>query len=273
MNKQVVPISVLMSVYARERPEYLSEALQSLRNQSIIPAEVVLVKDGPLTPELDLAISESQLPNLKIIALQENRGLGVALRTGLDFCCHSLVARADSDDINDPRRLEEQFDFLNQNPAISVVGTWIDEFSTDPSQPDTVRETPVGVSRVLKFSRHRNPLNHMSVMFRKAAVVTVGSYRDFLWFEDYYLWVRLLTAGFRLDNIPKVMVHARVGNGMFSRRRGLKYFQREILLQLRFHRMKHTTSFHFFFNLVTRGAPRLIPERFMSRFYGVFLRK
>lgn len=122
--------SVLISVYHREVPSYLSASLQSIFNQTLVPSEVVLVKDGPLTPELDLVIDEfvAKYSTLKIVILPENVGLGRALNEGLKHCSHELVARMDSDDICKPDRFEKQIMAFEQQKDVAVVGSWIDEF-------------------------------------------------------------------------------------------------------------------------------------------------
>ena len=92
--------SVLLSLYIKEQPSYLKQSLDSLFSQSLLPSEIVLVKDGPLTVELDTIVSdyERRYPILKVIALAQNQGLGKALNEGLKYCSYELVARMDTDD-------------------------------------------------------------------------------------------------------------------------------------------------------------------------------
>ena len=62
----VKSFSVLMSLYAKERPEYLRECIESILRQTAVPDEIVIVKDGPLTNALECVLSEyiSQSPAL-----------------------------------------------------------------------------------------------------------------------------------------------------------------------------------------------------------------
>ena len=80
-----MPFSVLMSVYAKENPQYLKEALDSVFSQSLPPGEVVLVEDGRLTEGLYAEIRSQQRlhPQLKTVELEENQQLGRALGIGL----------------------------------------------------------------------------------------------------------------------------------------------------------------------------------------------
>ena len=214
--------SVLMSVYAKENPDHFRLALKSnLTDQTRKPSEMILVCDGPLTDALDAVIDEftSQYPDiLKVHRLPQNGGLGKALNFGLEKCTHDLVARADSDDINAPERFEVQIDYLEKHPEIDILGSHIDEFEEDWLTPGRVKYMPLDHSSLVKMAKSRNPINHMTVVFRKATVVSVDSYLHLPYVEDYYLWVRAIANGAVLATIDAVLVHARVGNGMLRRR-------------------------------------------------------
>ena len=117
----IIKFSVLMSVYKKENPIYLSDSLESiLVNQNLKPDELVLVKDGPLTDELEKVITRYQgyFTNFKTVPLDTNVGLGLALREGLEHCSYELVARMDSDDIAKPNRFEEQLNYFQEHPEI-----------------------------------------------------------------------------------------------------------------------------------------------------------
>ena len=106
--------SVILSLYFKEQPSYLIQSLDSIFSQTLLPDEIVLVKDGPLTPELDNIVSEyeKRYNIIKVIPLEKNLGLGKALNEGLKHCSHDLVARMDTDDIAYPNRFEKQVKFM-----------------------------------------------------------------------------------------------------------------------------------------------------------------
>lgn len=216
------PVSVLMSVYHRETPAFLREALDSiLTEQTRLPAEFVLVCDGPLTPGLEDVIAhfQARFPDvLKICRLEKNQGLGEALRFGLTRCTYDLVARADSDDIWVPDRLEAQINFLKAHPEISIAGGYIDEFREDPAQPFRLRTVPLSPHAIARMLKSRCPMNHTTVIFRRKDVEEAGSYRRIADEEDYDLWIRAVAHGKKLGNLDRVLVHVRVGNGMAGRR-------------------------------------------------------
>lgn len=214
--------SVLMSVYNGENHKFFREALNSiLIKQTLKPNELVLVVDGPINKELECVINEFEKKYkdiLKVYRLAENGGLGKALNYGLSKCKYNLIARADSDDINAPERFEIQINkFINDN-SIEVLGSFIDEFNDDYNNPINVKKMPLESNEIKKMAKMRNPINHMSVMFKKEIIEKAGAYKHLPYMEDYYLWVRVLVNGGKLRNVDKYLVHARVGNGMLKRR-------------------------------------------------------
>jgi len=268
--------SVLMSVFHRENPLFLREALDSLINQTLLPQEIVLVKDGPLTEELDAVINSFMHDNpgvLKIVAQKENVGLGKALEIGLEHCSCELVARMDSDDISCRDRFENQVRFLERHPEISIVGGAIEEFNNEPGDLKRFRKLPSGPDKLLKFAKLRSPLNHVTVMFRKSDIKKAGSYQHFKNIEDYYLWARVLVNGFKIDNIENNLVLVRVGNDMVGRRHGFSYLGTEIRLLSAFRRMGFVNLYESGVWLGMRLFFRLLPKQLLSFFYGKVLRK
>lgn len=221
-----INFSVLMSVYYKESAEYFNLALLSnLVNQTVTPTEMVLVCDGKLTDELENIISiyqEKFSDILKVYRLEENVGLGKALNYGLSKCTYELIARSDSDDICVENRFEKQLLYLSTHD-LDIVSSAIDEFDSDYIKPLRCKKLPVSHEEIVKMAKFRNPINHMSVMFKKSSIIDAGSYMHLPYVEDYYLWVRAINNGAKLANIDEVLVHARVGNGM-EKRRGNKVY-------------------------------------------------
>jgi len=267
--------SVLISVYYKENTSFLEEALNSIEKQTLSANEIVLVKDGPLTPDLDRVIryhSEYSTIPYKIIELKENVGLGEALNIGLEYCNYGWVARMDSDDIALPDRFEKQFAYLLKNPDIDIVGSWICEFDDDPAICSKERRVPALHDDIVKFAKYRNPLNHMTVVFRKDAVLDAGGYVPMNGFEDYYLWMRMLMNGKRFANLAQVLVKARTGRGMIARRQGWKYAKDELALEKAAYQMGFWSVSNLVKNFFTRFLPRLLPVFIVEKLYNL-LRK
>lgn len=270
-----IPFSVLISVYKKEKAEYLKRALQSVINQTLKPTEIVIVKYGPLTKELDDCIEDFQKENsklFKILSFKENRGLGLALRDGVKACKYEYIARMDSDDISKPDRFEKQFNYLQKHPETALLGTWITEFSKDENNPDTVTKLPCTHQKIIKFAKRRNPFRHVTVVFKKSAVIQSGNYRDFLWFEDYELFVRILQKGYIAANISECLVNVRADKDMFARRGGWQYLKQDYKFQKQILKTKYIGKTDFLINIIIRSIVRIIPNKLRSYLYKIFLR-
>lgn len=268
--------SVLMSVYFKENPEFFEKALESTINQTLTPNEIVIVLDGRLTEELYGVLDKfkSLYPDvINTIQLEQNVGLGKALEIGTKECKNDLIARMDSDDICLPERFEKQINFMVNNPDVKVLGSWIGEFENDPKVIESIRKVPVEYDEVKEYAKTRCPLNHMTVVYWKQSVIEAGNYQTLLMNEDYYLWVRMLNKGFKMMNLPEILVLARAGTDMFKRRGGLRYIKSEQHLQKTFLEMNFINRKTFFFNIATRGFVRLLPNSIRGFIYKTLLRK
>ena len=219
--------SVLMSLYIKEKVEYADACFQSLLRQTVQPNEWVIVEDGPLTDEMYLLLEtyEKENPGLiKRVVLDHNQGLGTALRAGVLACKNELIARMDTDDIAREDRFEKQLNEFRKNPNLDICGSNIDEFEDTPSVIVAHRKVPTTDKEIKNYQKRRDGFNHMTVMYKKTAVLKAGNYEPCPLMEDTYLWVRLIQSGATCLNIDEPLVYARIGHDMFERRGGLNYF-------------------------------------------------
>ena len=221
--------TILQSVYKNDKPEFLDQCFESIKNNSLQPVKIVLVKDGPISIDLDSIISKwlEKLP-IQVVGYEQNQGLAYALNYGLQFVETELVARMDSDDICYFDRFEKQINYLMANPKISLLSGYIDEFNFDFNIIASTRTVPLENTEIANCLKKRNAFNHMAVMFKKSAIVESGGYQEVPYFEDYDLWVRIVQKGFLVANIPEKLVKARIGNDMIGRRHGFAYAKHEI---------------------------------------------
>lgn len=222
------PFSVLMSVYRKENPEFLWQALDSVFDQTAVPTEVVLVEDGPLTDELHALLDDygNSHPELKRVPLPENRGLGLALQEGILHCSNELVARMDTDDISVATRFERQLAEFEKNPGIDICGSHIKEFEGTPDHIVAERRVPLTHDDCKRYQRRRDAFNHVSVMFRKTAVLKAGNYQHCPLMEDTLLWANMFKTGATAMNIDDYLVLVRIGKDMYERRGGMAYFKK-----------------------------------------------
>lgn len=222
-----IPFSVAMSVYKNDSPAQLREALVSICEQSYPAAEIYLVVDGPIPEELDNIILEfaEKYGNFTINRLQENKGLGNALRIAVKNCKNDLILRMDSDDISAPGRFEKQIKAYLEEPA-DVIGGWTLGFVGDLQMGKvSSAKRKLTHQEIIKVIRKKSPMSHVTVMFRKEAVLKAGNYQDLFYHEDYYLWIRMIQAGCTFRNIPEYLVYVRLGENQARRHGGLKYYK------------------------------------------------
>jgi glycosyltransferase involved in cell wall biosynthesis len=268
--------SVLMAVYHKELPDYLHESMLSILNQTSPTDDFVLVCDGPLGPELEQVIADMQLKfgkALNIVRLSENKGLGVALNTGIKNCKHELVARMDSDDISRPDRCEKQIEVFTAKPETDIVSGTVEEFSTDIIKIDARRTLPETNEQIRVYAKSRCPFNHPCVMYKKSVVESAGGYQHFYLLEDYYLWVRLLQNGAKGYNIQAPLLWMRSGDGMYKRRGGWKYAHSLIRLHAFMFRTGFISRFQFYKLVLVRFAASILPNRVRRWIYLNFLRE
>ncbi|MEJ2767043.1 glycosyltransferase [Photobacterium sp. MCCC 1A19761] len=265
--------SVLMSVYIKEKPDYLDSALKSiLVEQTMKPEQLVLVQDGPLNDQLLSVVNRyvQLYPQiLCTVEIKENVGLGQALNIGLSHCRNELVARMDTDDISCSNRFERQLEVFNNNPSISVCGGFIEEFDIEMDRSLGLRSVPSEDHEIRCYSRSRNPVNHVTVMFKKHDVFEAGGYKTMLFFEDYYLWCRMLKAGKVFHNVNCNLVNVRAGQDMLSRRRGLSYLKFECKFLFELYRIEHVSFVGLLKMLIIRAPMRLLPKQLLFLCYKV----
>lgn len=267
--------SILMSVYDREKPEYLKRAIESMLNQTVPSDDFVIVCDGPLTPELNsvlITISENYSGLFHILRLKSKQGLGNALNSGLLACKNELVARMDSDDISFQNRCELQLKKFQSDSMLALCSGDIVEFETDENDRRNIRHVPSLHKEIVEFARKRNPMNHVAVMFKKSAVLEAGGYIEISLAEDYYLWVRMFQKGYKAANINQTLVAVRVGNGMYQRRGGLSYAKKIFMLQYQLKKMNFISCYEFLRNCALRVGICLIPSFVRRLIYQTILR-
>lgn len=267
--------SVLMSVYKNEKVEFFIQAVDSLLNQTVMPEQIVLVRDGGVYEELQDTIDKyvSNYPNLfTYLPLEENGGLGNALRYGLTYCRNELVGRMDTDDISVPNRFELQLEFMENNPDVDIVGGNISEFANDPTEIVDYRIVPESHEDIVEYLKSRSPFNHVTVMFKKSALEKVNSYESFYLFEDWYLWVKMHLSGAKFANINAILVNVRISE-MANRRGGMKYYSSCVKL-LKYMRKNRVIGFWKYLKtcMVRFCGYVLLPNKIREWAYKKFLR-
>jgi glycosyltransferase involved in cell wall biosynthesis len=262
--------SVLMSIYYKEEPEYFNRAMQSVWDeQTVKPDEIVLVQDGKLTNELYQSINNWQhkLDSIfKTIALEKNVGLGDALNAGIKHCSYELIARMDTDDIALPHRFKKQLKVF-ENSDIDICSSWVSEFDVNENKIVSYRKVPETHEEIVCFSKMRNAINHPAVMYKKSAVENAGGYQKMIWFEDYYLWARMILKGSKFYNIQEALVNMRAGYSQLERRGGFKYAIEEFKFLNRLKEIEFLSTSQFIKSVVIRFVARILPKSLLKNIY------
>lgn len=224
--------TVLISVYKNDRAPHVKASIESIIHQTCVPSEILLIVDGPIDEDLSNLIAEYETNVLfRVIRLKNNVGLGNVLQIGVKEAKNDLIARMDSDDIAVADRFQKQLLCFEQDDDLSICGGMIAEFVDTIDNIVSYRLCPITDEDIKSYMKRRCGFNHMTVMFKKDAVLKAGNYQDWPWNEDYFLWLRMLIANCKFLNLSDVLCYVRVGLSMYNRRGGIKYFKSEAKLQ------------------------------------------
>ena len=254
-------VTVLMSVYRNTTADELEHALNSITAQTRPPERLLVVKDGPVQGDVD-----KLLASVDTVTLPDNRGLGIALREGLADVDTEFVARLDSDDAAFPERLEKQLTFMAKHPEIAVLGTAMQEFTSDTL--GGIRRLPETHDAIARYAKINSPLNHPSVLMRVADVREVGGYRPMHNMEDYDLWARLIAGGKKLHNLPEPLTYFRVDDAQMKRRATPETRRAEREMQRALVSYGLVSRPRAVLNVAVRNLYRALPLSAMRRVYS-----
>ena len=267
---------MLMSVYAKEKPEYFRESIESMLTQTLLPDEIVIVKDGPLTETLDRVIHEyeEKYPNMfNVCVSDKNIGLGKALNLGLECCRNELVARMDTDDISKRDRCEKQLRMFEKNPELAIVGSYVDEFYSTPDEVVSVRVVPENHEDIYNFAKKRSAFNHPAVMYRKSKVLENGGYADLRRNQDVDLFGRMLFSGCKAENIGESLLYFRSNDALAKRRKSWENTKSYIDTIKRFWKMGYASFTDYMIVAVAQIGMFVLPVKVQHLVYKMFLRK
>lgn len=266
------PYSVLMTVYQKDNPDYFWQSLESMLTQSVKPDEVVVVTDGPITDELQTVVDEldKNYPGIiKEIRLNENVGLGTALKIGVPKCKHELIARMDSDDISLPNRCKLQLEAFAENPLLDIVGYSIKEFSDSVDNIIGERRVPESNAEIYKFGKLRDPFNHPTVMFRKSKVLSSGNYGSYRKNQDSDLWIKMLSHNAVCMNLSEDQFRFRFDVATYARRKN--WINTSSLIEIRYKAWKngYNTIMEFLIISIGQIARYVLPNCFQTILYKI----
>jgi amylovoran biosynthesis glycosyltransferase AmsE len=268
----MLAFSAVMSVYAGDKPEQLAAAVESLLNQTTLAKEIILVRDGPVSKDLQNELDQLKLNKaVNIIELAYNTGAANARQVGINASKTEIIALMDADDICVNNRFEAQLETMKRTNA-DVVGGVIEEFDQSVGDLKIRRVMPVDHDEIARLSMWRNPINNVTLMFKKSVFQQSGGYSDVRLSEDWDFILKVLASGFRVHNSPDTLVHVRSGNSMLARRRRMEQVIAEIKLFWRMYNNGIMSFWHLVANTIVRLVVRILPVSFTRMLYAKFLR-
>jgi hypothetical protein len=228
-----VAFTCVVPVWRGDDADAFAAAMQSLATSTLSPDAIVIAQDGPLPAALLTAVGRAvESSGAQWVVNPGPRGLPHNLNSAIGAVETPYVARFDADDLNLPDRFAAQVSFARAHPDVAAFGGAILEFWPDGRNRQKAAATTH--EAILRLAPWRNPINHMTAFFRRDAFLAAGGYPDIARKEDYGLWLAMLARGERLANLPRVLVHARLGRDFHRRRAGPVNFASERAL----HRLK-----------------------------------
>lgn len=267
--------SFLMSIYEKTKASELSRSIDCMLGQTVRPSEIVIVRDGSLPPALDKILADYVLkyPNvMKITGYPSNQGLWYALRMGLDECSNELVARMDSDDYSYQNRIEKELAVMRNDPSIDCVGTNVIEFEGSLDNQVSLVDLPSNHEDILHFGKRRCPFRHPTLLYKKSVVLQSGGYREMPLFEDYDLYMRMVSAGAKFQNIAEPLVFVGVDRSFFQRRGDLSYLKKMVHFRTTCLKRGDINAFEYITSIVPHAIVCLLPNRLRTLAYRAFLR-
>ncbi len=207
-------VSVVMSVYNEE--EHVSQAMESILNQTLNDFEFIIVNDGSVdrTYEIIKRYVEKD-KRIKVINHEKREGQAKSLNDGIKIAKGRYIARMDADDISLPERLEKQVKFMGYHPEVGVLGTYYKEIDNSGKILPR-KQNPSTWEQIKKALFYYNPVCHPSVMMRKELILEVGGYDEkFSIGQDYDLFSRLVSKT-KIENLPEFLIIHRFPEEIFD---------------------------------------------------------
>lgn len=192
--------------------QYIAAAIESILGQTFTDFEFIIINDGSTddTPKIIRKYARAD-KRIRFIDNKKNRGLIAVLNQGLDLCTGQYIARMDGDDISMPTRFATQIEYMDANPDVGILGTWIDTFPK-PSDSGYHKEN-VGYMDILRGWT----VNHPTVMMRTDVLRQNKLYYrpECPYAEDYDMWARAIRYT-KIRNIPVALLKYRIHGANIS---------------------------------------------------------
>jgi len=255
--------TVLMPVHNGIDLSLLKKAINSVLNNNLTPNEFIIIVDGLISEEKEFFLLEKKKKNSFVrVIFKKKIGISKILNYGLKISKYNIIARADADDVNNKYRFLKQINFFKiHNP--DILGSNIEETINGKI---FIKRVPLEANLLDFFLM--NPINHMTVMFKKNKIIRLGGYPEIKYKEDYALWFLAKINNYKILNLNTSLVKSRMDAMTLERRKNIK----AILSEFKMHFFIISKNFYLllpcFFSLIIRVVFLILPN-----FLHIFLIK
>jgi|TARA_B110000971_G_C19956572_1_gene475922 hypothetical protein len=265
-------LSVILPIYWKNDFEGLKKTFTSILRQTLQANEIIIIYDGYVDIKIIKYIkTQKKLITIKEIKNKKNIGLGKSLNKAVKLCSFEFIIRADCDDFNYKDRFKKQLNFMIKY-NLDISGGYTIESDTS-KKLKILKINPKNHENISKKMKFRNPISHQTVIFKKNSVLKAGNYEDVPYFEDYFLWIKMLKCGYRLGNMNRVLVNVEIDKDFYNRRAGLKYFKDYLYFLKKCKKINFINILEYIRLSLFRFSIYILPITLVKKFYYYFLRK
>lgn len=262
--KSTLTFGAILSVYRKDEPRYLFEALHSLLvSQSSPLDDIVCVVEGDISKDLANVLDYFPLIRLAYIPRQDKAPLGFGLPAALNLALQEIstdvVLKVDTDDINHVHRVRWTREAFESNSNLAIHGGQVQEWDSHLDVWFGERRVPTEHEQILQRGVWRNPFNGPSVAFRRKEALALGGFPIVGANEDYALWGLFLMQGLRATNSLNTYVHMRGGDSLVLRRSGKRYKYGELQTLNFLKEHGFLNSVQWAIHVATKGVIRQLP--------------
>lgn len=197
-------VSIVMSFH-KEPLQWIRFAVESMLGQTFRDFEFIIVCDNPEHTEGIAYIREHEDKRIRLMINDRNLGPTKSFNIAIGASVGQYIARMDADDISLPERLEKQVGYMDAHPETSVCATDVHVIDEN--------------GRIKRRNRYRrkhdqslmlisNSIAHPSVMFRRRLLELRNPIynEDFIYTQDYELWLFLYLKGHRFHTLDQALL-------------------------------------------------------------------
>ncbi len=209
VQKNSVDVSVIAANF--NNAPYLADFINSINQSTVLPKELIIIDDGSTDDSLQIIDKFSYLPYLKVIRFEKNRGFCHALNAGIESAKGKYIARIDPDDIMQKSRIEIQYNFLEHNADIDVVGSNVIYFNSRTGKKMIVSNFPLTHEKIKKeYYEGDHGVQHPSVMIRSSVIKQYRYNQENVLAEDYEIFAKMIRDGYKFANIKEPLTMMRI---------------------------------------------------------------